>query len=178
MKNMTLGAFALASALALASTPGHALSFNYSFTDLDGFVPGTVTGHIDGLQDNATGPATAVFIDSAPSVFNLPHTPFSVPVTDPGGTFTVTSGVIDKAIFLSEFGVSPSSPIYALFMDGVIPEVAGSLDIAGTNILTQGFVSFSQVPGPVAGAGLPGLILASGGLLILGWWRRRRQLVA
>src|SRR5262245_30838319 len=100
MKSGILSAFAFASLLALASTPGHALTFDFSFsctTPLPGtacFSPGTVTGEIDGLQDNtANQRPTAVFILSAPSAFNLTF-PLSVPVPPEEFVFTVTNGML------------------------------------------------------------------------------------
>ena len=50
----TFGALALASALAFTATPGHALDFDFSMSNVSGNVNGTVTGLIEGLTDNAT----------------------------------------------------------------------------------------------------------------------------
>jgi hypothetical protein len=52
-------------------------------------------------------------------------------------------------------------------------DISGIAGFATTSVLVN---AFSQVPAPIVGAGLPGLVVACGGLLALARRRRRQQI--
>jgi hypothetical protein len=102
-------------------------------------------------------------------VGNFSYIASEINVFDASGNFLFTipinvGGNLSGGLWALGFGTGGMNgdPNTLFFTDGINRETDGL------------FGAINFVPGPIAGAGLPGLILASGGLL--GWWRRRRKI--
>jgi hypothetical protein len=141
------------------------LDFDFSFSN----ALGTVTGEIEGLTNNSTGPASAVIIDSFPAalgtVCSTPCNTLASPWTgSPFNSFEVSNGDIVSADFSSS-----SSNGHLQF------QPPNNAVLIGPGGRLEGVATFTATPLPAA---LPLFATGLGALGLVGWRRKRKARVS